>query len=64
MNKINQLFGPQHVLTMPARLKQISGLLNREELLTLVEDLKRLITIAEDQDFVIVGRSQKEEAIS
>jgi hypothetical protein len=64
MNKIKHFFGQQHVLTMPARLKQIFGLLNREELLTLVEDLKRLITIAEDQDFVIVGSSRQEELIS
>jgi hypothetical protein len=36
MNKFQQLFGQQHVFSVPARLKQIKGLLNREELLTLV----------------------------
>ena len=62
MNKIKQFFCQQHVLTMPARLKQIVSLLNRQELLTLVEDLKFFKPTTQDHDFVIVGQSQKEEA--
>ena len=57
MNKFLQFFGQQHVV--PARLKQIKGLLNREELLTLVSDLKLLALATPDHDFVIVGRTKQ-----
>ena len=59
MNKFLQFFGQQHVV--PARLKQIKGLLNRDELLTLVSDLKLLALATPDHDFVIVGRTKQEQ---
>lgn len=49
MDKIKHFFGQQHTsIKMPERLKQIVGLLNREELITLVKDLKHLTPATKD----------------
>lgn len=52
MNKLKQQL---HVL--PQRLEQIKGLLNREQFLTMVEDLKTLVQVRLDHDFVIFSHT-------